>query len=71
MSDFDTLTVRVPPPLHRRLKALAAVRELPLWALLAMACESYLAAQDAATRARVARVARQSKHGAVGRTNSP
>ena len=70
VSDFDTLTVRVPPVLHARLKALAQVRQLPLWALLATACESYLAAQDAATRAKVGRVARRPRRAPAQATST-
>lgn len=62
VSDFDTLTVRVPPALHARLKALARVRQLPLWALLATACESYLASHGASTRAKVRSRTRGPKH---------
>ena len=70
VSDFETLTVRVPPALHARLKALAYVRQTPLWAVLATACESYVAAQDAATRAKVGRVARREHRASVAGRSS-
>ena len=59
LSDFPTLSVRVPRLTADRLTALAAVRAEPLGVMLAVAVTDYLAAQDATTTARVASVARR------------
>ena len=59
ISDYHAVTLRAPRALHARLKALAEVRGEPLWALLVEAAEAFIAAQDAGTRARLEKRARQ------------